>query len=262
MHISAEKSIEFLRAYSSFNHEQTLPKIKFIFENPESNNLILLRKAIGIEKQNNAESEVQLILRLLKWAIEHFDFPGSTLIDRRYDDTDWFEVIERAKREKFSLNCRYKSLLFTQILLAYGIKARWVSCLPVESITHERHCVTEVYVNRLNKWIVVDCAFNLIYFDSDGTMLSLIEMRERLINGNRIRFFIKEQKYAKYVYDCWMSHIFRFKYAVYNGYNMLSSTKRIYAYLNPDSSNCDKNKIIDAVGCEEGEQFYDERCFY
>ncbi len=52
-----------------------------------------------------------------------------------------------------------------QLLLALGFKARWVMCLPMDLRDDECHCVTEVYSKELEKWIVVDAAFDLFYFN-------------------------------------------------------------------------------------------------
>ena len=129
----ATKSLSVLKLYSEYNHEtdQGL-NIDFFYEDKNSENLSRLRDVLKIEELESEKNELKLILRLLKWATGYFEFEGNQLSDRRYDNDDWFDVITKAKEEGFCLNCRYKSLLFTQILLAAGFRSRWVSCLPIE----------------------------------------------------------------------------------------------------------------------------------
>lgn len=166
---SLSDSLYFLRLFSKYNHDNnTKINIGFKYGNKDAKGLTLLRQELGLGNIMGTGSELQRLLRILKWAAEYLGFKGKPLDSRRYDKDGWFDTIETAKKEGYCLNCRYISLLFTQILLAVGFKARWVTCLPMELNYKECHCVTEVFVESLNKWIVVDAAYNLLYFDKKG----------------------------------------------------------------------------------------------
>lgn len=131
------------------------------------------------------------------------------------------------------MNCRYLSLLFTQILLSLNFRARWVKCLPVEIISKETHCVTEVYIEELKKWIVVDAPYGLIYFNKSGIPLNLIEMRQNIVSGKMFRFFSDSKESIELIYRNWINHIFRFQYSLYNDYDMFKRKKQRFAILNP-----------------------------
>lgn len=261
IHESAIRSVEILKSCHDVIKDKQLKKIDFVYEPSETANLKRIRSSVRIDTKELEKDELKLIIKLLKWATDNFNSQGISLNDQRYDHSDWFEIVKRSRCDGYSLNCRYKSLLFTQLLLSYGIKSRWVSCLPIPSITNERHCVTEAFVNKLNKWIVVDCAFNLIYFDNKGNLLNLIEMRKKIIADEQIRFFISDKNYVSYVYDCWKNHIFTFKYAIYNGYNMFFPSKKSFAYLIPSLPDIDWNKH-NFVFDEDGQLYYNEHLFY
>lgn len=85
------------------------------------------------------------------------------------------------------MNCRYISLIFTQILLAAGFKARWVSCL---------HCVSEVYIEEYRKWIVVDVALNVLYFDKKGNK---VRMKKLTIFSELLHYAWKRHKSLVFV---------------------------------------------------------------
>jgi hypothetical protein len=185
------------------------------------------------------------------------------LSERIYDNTDWFATINKAKEEGYSLNCRYKASLFVQLMLAHGFRARWVLCLPDDSICKGRHCVCEVFVISLNKWVVVDVAYNLVYFNKKGVLLNLIEMRNLIINNERFRYFTDEPYQNDYIWGCWCCHIFRFQYLLYNKYNMLNKDRRIAVYLNPNKYEI-THKLFDNVGLDENNHmsFDNESLFY
>lgn len=86
-----------------------------------------IKEQWNLENVIGSGTEVQRIARLKKWAYELLSFNGKKLESRRYETLNCFETIKSAQSEGYSLNCRYMSLIFTQILLAAGFKARWVS---------------------------------------------------------------------------------------------------------------------------------------
>ena len=69
--------------------------------------------------------------------------------------------------------------MLTEVYLAMGFKARFVTCLPKDYVS-DCHVITTVYSNTLNKWLWVDPTFDAYVMDENGTMLSIAEVRERL----------------------------------------------------------------------------------
>jgi len=227
-----EDSLYFLRMFSKYDSNCASIIHQFTYECEKSKNLLHIRQSLEIDKIMGDRNEIERILQLLKWSKSYLKFSGKVLQSRRYDDCDFFELTIKARNEGYSLNCRYISLLFTQILLAAGFKARWVVCLPMALEYRECHCVTEVFIEMCNKWIIVDASFNLVYFDKKGNLLNLLEMRNIIIKGEKFRV-INTPNHFDELWDCWTSHIFRFKYLLNSGYNMHLSKNKIYAFLNP-----------------------------
>ena len=163
MEFSKDDDLYFLKMFKNYSSNETKGiKLKYELNSP---GLVKIKERWNLTSIMGTGSDIKKILRLKKWAYDLLCFKGNPLCSRRYDSLDCFDIIDTAKREGYSLNCRYISLIFTQILLSVGYKARWVSCLPMELNYNECHCVTEVYVEEYRKWIVIDLALGLLYFN-------------------------------------------------------------------------------------------------
>jgi hypothetical protein len=64
-----------------------------------------------------------------------------------------------------------------------GIKSRFVTCLPKDSldIDNDCHVINMVYSMQLKKWLWIDPTNDAYVMDEKGELLSIEEVRERLI---------------------------------------------------------------------------------
>jgi hypothetical protein len=65
-----------------------------------------------------------------------------------------------------------------------GIKSRIVTCYPKDilKIDPDCHVINSVYSESLKKWLWIDPTYNAFVMNENGEMLSIEEVRERLIN--------------------------------------------------------------------------------
>ena len=123
---------------------------------------------------------------------------------------------EYTKEVEPAFNCRLHSIMTFELLLSSGIQARYITCLPEDKDDPDCHVVNEVWLPELNKWAMVDTDMGGHYVtDANGTPLSLKEMREHYISGEKMIIhpaFGKAQKdndyYAymaknTYWFSCW-----------------------------------------------------------
>ena len=143
----------------------------------------------GLKKINEIDNELTKLSMLNKWAYKYFHSDGEPIKDRRYDGLNIFDLFLQSKNENKSLNCRYISMIFTQILSSLNFYSRWIIIKPHDINDCECHCLTEVYVFSLKKWIALDPSFGLIYFDKKGTPLNCLELRMNIIQGKKIEVF-------------------------------------------------------------------------
>lgn len=115
-----------------------------------------------------------------------------------------------------AFNCRLHSILTFELLLASGIDARFVTCMPCDKEDPDCHVVDEVWLPELGKWAMVDTDEYYYASDMSGTPLSLREIRERLVSGDRMRLHpsfgqgsTKKDYYYSYMakntywFSCW-----------------------------------------------------------
>lgn len=261
---SKEDDLRCLKRYSEYNYEKNagVPNLNFSFEF-NSPGLIEIKEKWNIDDIMGSGTEIQRITKLKKWAFELLCFNGKKLESRRYDSLNCFDTIQSAKNDGYSLNCRYISLIFTQILLAAGFKARWVSCLPMELNYCECHCVSEVFIEKYNKWIVVDVAFNLLYFNKKGDLLNLYEIRQHILINEPFRIQATTKEHFRYVWEYWIRHVFRFKFLLNNRFNMLALSNKTFVFLNPKGFLVNDKEIIHSDSdATKFIHFYNDKLFW
>lgn len=80
------------------------------------------------------------------------------------------------------MNCRQLAISLCEMYLSMGIPARYVTCMPADSLDYECHVINTVWSEQLQKWLYIDPTMDAWVTDENGTMLSIAEVRERLIN--------------------------------------------------------------------------------
>lgn len=166
------------------------------------------------------DDEIKCVCYLKNIAKEVLSFNGNTLYERKYDNLSYLNIIDAARRNGDELNCRYKSFIFSQLLIACGFKSRWVGCLSMNIDDLECHCITEVYFEKLKKWVAVDLSFDYFYFDSNGTLLNLMEIRKNMISGDKVKFISKNKSLALDTRRYLEKNLFMFRFSSFYKYNM------------------------------------------
>ena len=223
---------EMLKKYSDFENCNSISPRIIAYEDVNSPNLVDIRKQMNLDILKEGDDEIKYLIFLKKYAYDMLNFEGKSLNQKTYDNLSFSEIINDARNKGYALNCRYISYIFCQMLLSVGFKARWVVCLSSDLYNNECHCVTEVYVNKLKKWVVVDASFGTFYFGERGELLNLYEMRNLYVNGKMPILVADDSKHVKNIQLYWIKNIFRFRFIAYNGTNALKK-EQLYWGLNP-----------------------------
>lgn len=102
-------------------------------------------------------------------------------------DVNAIGLWEYTKEVEPAFNCRLHSILTFELLLSAGIVARYITCMPQDKDDPDCHVVNEVWLPELNKWAMIDTDMGGHYVtDRNGTPLSLKEMREHYISGEKM----------------------------------------------------------------------------
>ena len=97
---------------------------------------------------------------------------------------------EYTKEVAPAFNCRLHSIMSFELLTAAGIKARYITCLPQDKNDNDCHVVNEVWLPETEQWVMLDTDMGGRYVtDLDGNLLSLRQMREKYISGEKMKFY-------------------------------------------------------------------------
>lgn len=131
-------------------------------------------------------------------------------------DVNAIGLWEYIKEVEPAFNCRLHSIFAFELFLSADIKARYITCMSEDKDDPDCHVVNEVWLPELNKWAMVDTDMGGHYVtDRNGTPLSLQEMREHYISGEKMLIYPafgkaqKDKDYYAYMakntywFSCW-----------------------------------------------------------
>ena len=91
-------------------------------------------------------------------------------------------IINYVKTEKRAVNCKMKSVVLNELLLAFGYYSRRISCKPSQ-FDGDLHSIVAVYCSESGKWVCLDPTFNTYFHDTAGNLLGYLEIRGAYANG-------------------------------------------------------------------------------
>ena len=94
---------------------------------------------------------------------------------------------EYAKKVPNGFNCRFHSILLSELLLSIDIKNRFITCIPEDSTDSDCHVVNIIWLPELNKWAMLDSDMTEYVTDSQGNLLSLEEMRNCILEDKAFK---------------------------------------------------------------------------
>ena len=131
-------------------------------------------------------------------------------------DVNAIGLWEYIKDVEPAFNCRLHSIFAFELFLSADIKARYITCMSQDKDDPDCHVVNEVWLPELNKWAMVDTDMGGHYVtDKNSTPLSLKEMREHYISGEKMLIYPafgkaqKDKDYYAYMakntywFSCW-----------------------------------------------------------
>jgi hypothetical protein len=171
-----------LKKAAKYNVAEKRELPKFTYQSADNPNLVALRKAFNLDSVAGQGNEVSKILNLLHWIhnlVPHDGNHGNPAV------MNAMSMIAVCKKENRGLNCRGLATVLNECYLAMGIKSRFVTCLPKDSlgIDNDCHVIDMVYSTQLKKWLWIDPTFDAYILNEKGELLGIEEVRERMINN-------------------------------------------------------------------------------
>lgn len=173
--------LSILKRAGKYNLSDNRDIPKFTYQASDNPNLLALRQGFNLDSIAGQGSDVLQILNLLHWIhdlVPHDGMNGNPEVKNA------MSMINICKKDNRGLNCRGLALVLNECYLSMGIKSRVVTCLPKDSLKIDQDChvINSVYSESLKKWLWIDPTFDAYVMNEKGELLSIEEVRERLIS--------------------------------------------------------------------------------
>jgi hypothetical protein len=174
--------LEILKKAETYNYSDNRFIPKFTYQSQDNPNLVKTRKDLKLDSIAGNGSELSQIFNLLHWVHDIVKHDGNSNNPTLKNAIDLIKV---CKTENRGVNCRMMATILNECYLSMGIKSRFITCLPKDSLGIDKDChvINMVYSNELKKWIWIDPTFDAYVMDENGNLLGIQEVRERLIKG-------------------------------------------------------------------------------
>lgn len=149
-------------------------KIDFRYQPKESKNLRMVRDYFKLDSVVGQGDELSKIINLLHFAHDNIRHDGG---NQAFAELDAIDLYNYYKTTGKGVNCRQLAISLCEMYLSMGIPARYVTCMPADSLDYECHVINTVWSEQLQKWLYIDPTMDAWVTDENGTMLSIAEVQ-------------------------------------------------------------------------------------
>jgi hypothetical protein len=218
-----------LKKAAKYNPADTRELPPFTYQSMDYPALVALRNSMKLDSIAGSGSEVSRMINLMHWIHNLVPHDGN---HGNPDVKNAMNMIAECKRDKKGLNCRGLATVLNECYLAVGFKSRFVTCMPKDSVFNDCHMINMVWSENMRKWLWMDPTNDAYVMNEKGELLSIPEVRERLIRGkplilnpdanwNHRSSAVKEEYLFKYM----AKNLYRFECPVSSEYDTETSTK-------------------------------------
>ena len=162
------------------NYDQDSQNYEFTYDLNDKDKIKDFIEKYDLDHITNQKKDVELMQTLLNWECKMLNHDSSSIAEKR-DINSLFE-----DGLKNGVCCRGLSLILSELLRAYGIKAQIVGCLPYTEIYNDSHVVVNAYSEELNQWIMLDPTYNMILKDEDGRYVNVQNLRNYILKDAKL----------------------------------------------------------------------------
>ena len=153
--------------------------VMFTYQSKDDYRLHAVRDYLKLDSVAGQGDELSKIINLLHFVHDNMPHDGS---HRAFAEMDAIDLYNYCKASGRGVNCRQLAISLCEMYLSIGIPARYVTCLPADPNDTECHVINSVWSKQLQKWIWIDPTNDAWVMDENGNLLSIAEVRERMIN--------------------------------------------------------------------------------
>jgi hypothetical protein len=236
--------LERLIKYAEYKNEVVNLERTFEYMDSSDSNLRELRNKYNLDSVAGAGSESSMLINLMRWVQNVLPYNGQC---GKIEPINSLYLLESEKAKEKGINCNMKATILNEVYLAMGFKSRVIHCLAKGNNFIEDHFINMVYSTDLEKWIYMDPSVGGYLKDERGVLLSIQEVRQKLIKGERIilnsEAVLPNDLYLHYM----LKNLFRFESQFKSEFNSVSNdnlTCHLYPKLYMDTNTKNGNGII------------------
>ena len=177
--VNDRQPLSVLKKSAPYAKDAARQDILFRYQPKESKNLRMVRDYFKLDSVAGQGDELSKIINLLHFAHDNIRHDGGNQAFAELDAVDLYNYYKATGK---GVNCRQLAISLCEMYLSMGIPARYVTCMPADSLDYECHVINTVWSSQLQKWLYIDPTMDAWVTDENGTLLSIAEVRERLIN--------------------------------------------------------------------------------
>ena len=231
--------IYILRQAGKYQQADTTGLPHFTYEEATNYNLKNVKEFFKLDSIAGEGDEISKIINLMTWVHDNIGHHNSYALC----EFTSIDIYNYSKSNGKGVNCRHLAITLNEMYLAMGIKSRYVTCMPKDSTDSDCHVINNVYSNTLKKWLWMDPSFNAYIKDENDNLLSIAEVRERMIDGRPLvlnkeaNYNAKNETTKEWYLDYYMAkNLYWFNCVVNTQFNTESRyrwTKQTYVSLCP-----------------------------
>lgn len=167
-----------LQNSNKYQKENTDSLPQFTYQSADNRNLKEVRTFFNLDSVAGNGDEVSKIINILNFAHNTIKHNGNNFALCEFDAIDIYNYNKSTGK---GVNCRHLAIALNEMYLSMDFSSRYVTCMPKNPDDPDCHVINTVYSTQLQKWMWVDPTFNAYVKDESGNLLSIAEVRERLI---------------------------------------------------------------------------------
>jgi hypothetical protein len=180
----APTHLEVLKGGSRYDLRDTSVSALFTYKPPEDSVLKSLRLRFRLDSIAGRGDETSRLLNVLHWVHTTFPHDGTKEAPQAKGIE---ELMTKCITDRKTLDCGSLARVLNSCYLALGFPSRRIVCLPKDSTDVDCHSINTVYSWTLGKWIWMDPTFDAYVMDEQDRLLSIAEVRERLVSGRPLK---------------------------------------------------------------------------
>lgn len=223
------KYINLLKYYSEFEYHPPHLECSFVYDGSFRS----LITEFKLDEVMGNGSEWARICSLLEFVSSKYISNNKVADVRKGNVRDLSHACEKAGGSSYTL-----SRLLTEFLIAIGLKARYVVCMPYYYKDESSFTLVHVYSHTYDKWVMLDPYYNGYVTDENHVPLSIGEIRgklgrgEVLICNSHLHYNQQILMAEHYLYDL-AHYIFQFEMNQNMGYGMVASESNPIVHIAP-----------------------------